>query len=289
MNISTAVIGRTGFHLDFIKKGAVEVDTFIPDTPFGNPSPVHILSYGEMEFAVLSRHGEDGRYRLSAPFVNSRANIWALKLAGVSRIVSWSAPGSINEMMRPGDIIIPDDILDETKDGPYTFYDGKGLGFIRQNPVFCPELRDAFGKFFSLSDFRFHTYGVYTATQGPRLETPAEIRKFRSFGGDLVGMTLVPEVFLAKELEMCYGAVCYSVNYAEGIAERPVDRGTLFEGLLEVGEKDFVDRVEKYIPDLTLELLPSVLNLRRKCGCGDSMLRYKKRGDIGENWQDWII
>ncbi len=289
MNVKTAIIGRTGFHRQFIEKGAEELTTLIPDTPFGEPCPVHILSYKEKKFAVLSRHGEDGKYRVSAPFVNNRANLWTLKMAGVSKIISWSAPGSINDMIKPGDIVIPDDVLDETKDGPYTFYEGKGLGFIRQNPVFCPSLRETFGKFFSLGDFRFHTSGVYTATQGPRLETPAEIRKYRSFGGDLVGMTVVPEVFLAKELEMCYGAICYSVNYAEGIKERPLKRDELFEGLLTLEEKKDVDRIEASIVGLTLDLLFSIDDFSRNCSCSDSMLRYKERGDISENWQDWII
>ena len=167
---------------------------------------MHLFVYKDIGFVVLSRHGEAG-YQVSAPFVNDRANLYALKALGVEKILAWCAPGAINEAMAPGDLVIPHDILDEGHQQPYTFFDDRGLGFVRQNPVFCPELRQSGDPNPGAGPFPVHPTGVYIATTGPRLETPAEIRKYKMFGGDLVGMTLVPEIFLARELELCYAAV----------------------------------------------------------------------------------
>jgi 5'-methylthioadenosine phosphorylase len=190
--------------------------------------------------------------------------------------------------MEPGHLVAPDDILDETRGGPYTFFPGQGLGFVRQNPVFCPELRRALIRTLKRGPFPLHTTGVYVATSGPRLETPAEIRKFQRSGGDLVGMTLVPEVFLARELELCYAALCYVVNFAEGIKDRPFQPGVLFEGLATPEEVERVQQVENAMADLILQLLPELEAAPRVCPCGKLMERYRLRGDIGKDWRTWF-
>jgi 5'-methylthioadenosine phosphorylase len=285
--VEIAIIARVGAHKAFLEKGCGEIETRKLNTPFGPANPVHILTNNGCDFAVLSRHGEEG-YEVSAPFVNDRANIWALKELGVGKIISWSAPGALNEHFQPGDLVVADDLLDETKDGPYTFFEGKGLGFIRQNPVFCEELRKVFIEGLRSEYLRCHDYGVYVCVQGPRLETRAEIRKFKLFGGDLIGMNLVPEVFLARELEICYGALCYVVNYAEGVKEVPFKPGLLFEGLLSDEDKPKVEGIERAFPEIVLNLITSVEKTPRNCDCKDSMLRYKLRGDISGPWQSWI-
>ena len=132
--------------------------------------------------------------------------------------------------MAPGDLVAPRDVLDEGRGGPQTFFTGVGWGFIRHNPLFCPELREALLKALAGAPFKVHDHGVYVATTGPRLETAAEIRKFRLLGGDLVGQTLAPEVFLARELELCYAALTYVVNYAEGLVDRPYQPGSAVRG-----------------------------------------------------------
>jgi len=236
---------------------------------------------------VLSRHGEEG-YEVSAAFVNDRANLYALKSLGVHKVLAWCAPGAINETMAPGHLVCPDDILDETRGEAYTFFPQRGLGFVRQNPVFCPELRRALSSTLEAGPFPFHPEGVYVATSGPRLETPAEIRKFRLLGGDLVGMTLVPEVFLARELELCYAALCYVVNFAEGIKDRAYQPGVLFEGLATSEEIARVQEVESAFADLVLRLLPGLAAARSLCSCGRLMERYRLRGDIGQDWRTWF-
>jgi 5'-methylthioadenosine phosphorylase len=282
-----AVIARVGAHKPFLGRGIKEVRVEEVSTPFGKSNPFHIFEIEDLRFALLSRHGEEG-FEVSAPYFNARANIWGLKERGVEKIISWSAPGSLVEEIGPGDIIVPDDLIDETKGRPRSFFEGKGLGVIRQNPVFCPGLREVFLDYFRGGSLKFHEKGTYVTTEGPRLETPAEIRKCRNFGGQLVGMNLSPELFLAKELEICYGAICYCANYAEGIKEAPFRAGILFEGLLEGDDKKKVERTESEFPRIILDLLEKVEVLTRDCPCKDLMKRYKLRGDIGEDWRKWI-
>ena len=136
--------------------------------------------------------------------------------------------------------------------------------------------------------FTVHDRAVYVATTGPRLETAAEIRKFRLLGGDLVGQTLVPEVFLARELEFCYTALTYVVNYAEGLVERPYEPGVLFEGLATPEEVAKVRAVEGAFPELVLRLLPALAATGRQCPCPRLMERYRLRGDINDDWRTWV-
>lgn len=291
--IKFAVIGRVGAHRAFIEQGLKVHKTVRPETPFGLSSPIHLFTYQNIPLAVLSRHGEES-YSIAAPWVNRRANIWALKSLGVERILSWSSPGSLNLKIPPGSIVSPHDLIDETEGRDYTFFPGKGLGFIRQNPLFCPHLREVFESVLPLLVYpakggtkRYTLKAVYLCTQGPRLETPAEIKKYRSFGADLVGQTLAPEPFLAKELEMCYGALCAVVNYAEGIKSRPYKPAELFEGLLTAQEKPLVEKAEKLFAPIILKSLELLMAAPQKCQCGEAMLRYKRRGDIGEDWRKW--
>ena len=136
--------------------------------------------------------------------------------------------------------------------------------------------------------FLLHGRAVYVATTGPRLETAAEIRKFGCLGGDLVGQTLAPEVFLARELELCYAALTYVVNYAEGLVDRPYQPGVLFEGLATPEEAARVRAVEAAFPDLVLRLLPAMAGTARQCPCPRLMERYRLRGDISDDWRTWV-
>lgn len=251
-------------------------------TPFGLSSPLYYINTDGAGFWFLLRHGEKG-YSIAAPFVNYRANIWALKDRGVERIIAWSGPGAIDPIFSPGDLVVPHDLIDETKRRECTFYSGTGLGFIRQNPVFCPCLRNML-----VSQGNCTDGAVYVCTEGPRLETPSEIRKFALFGGQLVGMTLVPECFLARELEMCYAMVCYVTNYAEGIRPRENRPGELFEGLLDHEEKSKVSAAVALAAEKAVNALLHAANRPRDCACGRSMERFRNSGRIGDDWREWI-
>ncbi len=285
--VKVAVMARVAAHRAFAARGLQSLGTEVYQTPYGSSRPVHFFVHEGLSFAVLSRHGEAG-YEISAPFINARANLYALKALGVEKVLAWVAPGSLTEELAPGDLVVPDEVLDEGRGGPQTFYHGVGWGFIRHNPVFCPELRAAILAGLAEASFTVHDRAVYVATTGPRLETAAEIRKFRLLGGDLVGQTLVPEVFLARELELCYAALTYVVNYAEGLVERPYMPGVLFEGLATAEETARVQAVEAAFPEIVMRMLPDMAATDRACPCPRLMERYRLRGDIGEDWRTWV-
>jgi len=225
----------------------------------------------------------------TAPFVNYRANIYAAKELGVERILAWTGPGSLREEFRPGDFVIPIDLLDFTKGRKSTFFENGGLGFVRQSPVFCPEISEVLKEVLRELSLPHHHGATYACTEGPRLETPAEIKAFKKLGADLVGMTLIPEVFLAKELEMCYGALCYVTNYAEGVKDYAFKEGVLFEGMLLEEQRKKVDRAVATFPLIVREVLSRLNSLSRECPCGRLMERYRRKGKIGNDWKKWIF
>ena len=248
-----------------------------PKTPYGKSAPIHLFEGKEFSFWFLSRHGERG-YDLAAPFVNYRANVWALKEKGVERIVSWSGPGAITVKMKPGHICLPDDAIDFTKRRESSFFGGTGKGFIRMAEPFCPEIRKTLASSVSSTRIKLHRRGVYCCTEGPRLETRAEIRMFKKFGADLVGMTLLPESFLARELEICYAPLCYITNYAEGVKKRPANTAALFGGMQSAAEKKAVETTLDKFPAIVLKSLKKLAAMKRKCDCQTAMARYKKSG-----------
>jgi 5'-methylthioadenosine phosphorylase len=286
MHPETAVIARVGAHRAFEQAGMEEESMLAPMTPFGPSNPIHVFRHESGDFAVLSRHGEEG-YGVSAPFVNDRANLWALKNLGVVKIISWSAPGSIDPKIKPGDLVVPDDMLDWGQGGrreSATFFTDRGQGVIRSFPAFCPELRSAFLGVLGSKPFDVHDGGVYAATAGPRMETAAEISALAGMGAALVGMTLSPELWLARELELCYAAICYSVNFAEGVASRPFREGVLFEGLADNDEMERVAETENAFAEIILDLLPVVAETARECPCPKLLGRYYRRGDLDFDW-----
>lgn len=287
MSRQLAVIGGSQAYA-ILESGGIQGERTDPiETPFGLSQPIYKVALDGVETLFLSRHGERG-YSIAAPWVNYRANIWALKEVGATHVISWSGPGAIDESLKIGQFVIPNDIIDETKSREYSFFKGTGWGFIRQNPVFCPSLSAVITLSLAAINVEYRVGGTYVCTEGPRLETPAEIRKFRMFGGDMVGMTLVPEAFLAKELEMCYASICYITNYAEGIRNRPYKPGVLFEGLLDADERDAVNYAVNSFPRIIREMASRIDGMESSCGCPVSMERYRRRGDIGPDWHTWI-
>jgi len=256
-------------------------------TPFGKSQTIFLVKEDNIEFLFLTRHGEKG-YELNASSVNYQANIYALKELGVERIIAWSGPGAINEDLELGQYLIPDDLIDETKSRILSFYaKNSGIGFIRSFPVFCPQLSDELDKILEKFKCKYQKGGIYVCTEGPRLETKAEIKKFKLFGADVVGMTLIPEVFLARELELCYVALCYITNYAEGIKEERVyQENTLFDGLITEEERKKVDKAIEQFPKIIKEFYKELLFKERNCNCNQLMKRYKEK--IGNNWHNWI-
>lgn len=253
------------------------VDVLVKETPFGCSTPIAFMEQGDRRFYLLPRHGER-EYRVSAPFVNYRANIWALKELGTRRIVAWTGPGGLSPDYRIGEFVLPTDLIDLTRQRPGTFFEGKGIGLLRQRPVFCASLERALDQVLTEMALGPPRRAVYAVTEGPRLETPAEIRMLRHLGADLVGMTLAPEAFLARELEMCYHPVAYVTDYGEGVAEH---------GDREEREARLAEALE-VMPEIIWNLLELLPHAPYACACQDAMLRYKQRGQIGDDFREWI-
>lgn len=288
MKVKNAVIGGSKAYTLLNEKKIIGERVGEIQTPFGKSQVIFRVLDDDVEFLFLTRHGEKG-YELNASSVNYRANIYALKELGVERILAWSGPGAINENLKLGQYLLPDDLIDETKSRILSFYaKNSGIGFIRANPVFCPQLSDTLDKTLEGLEYNYRKGGVYVCTEGPRLETKSEIKKFKLLGVDVVGMTLVPEIFLARELEMCYVALCYITNYAEGIKEeRTYKRNILFDGLISEEEKKKVNKSAEQFPEIIKGFYKRLLFKERNCNCSQLMERYKK--DIGNNWHNWIL
>lgn len=211
MTVKIAIIGGTGVYDPSILSGIREEKV---ETPFGSVK-VKIGTYKGKQVAFMARHGED--HSVPPHLVNYRANIYGLRLLGVKNIFATAAVGSLNMGMEPGNFVFVDQFLDFTKSRPQTFVE-QGVVHLDMTDPYCPRLRGVLREAAGKQGLRYHTAGTYVCTEGPRFESPAEIRMFRQLGGDLVGMTSVPEVVLAREAEICYATIAMVTNYAAGIS-----------------------------------------------------------------------
>lgn len=204
-----AIIGGSGI------KSIIKGDEKTIGTPYGpSPSIIHGHVAGRSVY-FLPRHGEHHQY--PPHMVNYRANIWALKQLGVERIIATNAVGGINQELTPGDIVIPVDLVDMTKSRKRTFYDTAPVTHIDVSQPYCPTLRRLLTETARMKKVSVHENIVMAATEGPRYETPAEIRMLKTVGCGIVGMTGAPEAFLARELELCYASISFVSNMAAGL------------------------------------------------------------------------
>ena len=172
-------------------------------TPYGPAPPISIGKTGQEEIAFLPRHGP--KHDLPPHKVNYLSNLYALKQVGVERIIATNAVGGINAQYSPGDLVVPDDIIDMTDSRQSTFFDRSPVTHIDVSQPYCPELRKALIDSSKFEKTKTWANSVLVTTQGPRYETPAEIRMLSVLGGDIVGMTSAPETFLAREQSLDLG------------------------------------------------------------------------------------
>jgi len=244
-----AIIGGTGLERMLETSSKVEVVT-----PYGPSQPIYSARIGGFPVKFMHRHGPG--HEIPPHMVNYRANIWALKRMGVERILATNAVGAINPGYTPGDLVIPHDIIDLTRRRSSSFYDGPPVHHVDFSQPYCPELRDSLIRAKESIQRRVWGEGVYACTEGPRFETPAEIKAIAKLGGDIVGMTGAPEAFLAREVELCYAAICYVSNMAAGLQERLTT-----EEVVKIGEEVTYD-VYKLILE-AVRLIPE----ERGCPC----------------------
>lgn len=209
-----AIIGGTG--LTSIQ-GLEITNREIVQTPFGEPSgPLVQGIFSGNKVYFLPRHGVG--HTIPPHKVNYRANIWALKNLGVEQVISINAVGGIRKDMQPANLVIPDQIIDYTVSRINTFFE-EGLNkvvHIDFTEPFCEELRQSIINAAKIDSIKVINEGTYASTQGPRLETAAEINRLEKDGCDLVGMTCMPEAALAREKELCYASISVVANLAAG-------------------------------------------------------------------------
>jgi 5'-methylthioadenosine phosphorylase len=213
--MESAIIAGTGVY----SIPGIEFEPQIIQTPYGE-AMVYCGKGPGGEFAFLARHGLD--HSTPPHRINYRANLKALKMLGVRRILATNAVGSITRTIPPGGLALLNDFLDFTNDRPLSYFEGgdSGLAHTSMDRPYCPALGKKLLELAPPLGLQIHPHATYVATNGPRFETPAEIRMYDMLGGNVVGMTGVPEVVLARELGMHYAAVAYSINWAAGLEDK---------------------------------------------------------------------
>jgi 5'-methylthioadenosine phosphorylase len=256
--IAFAVIGGSGL---YSMKGLTDAQEHNIDTPFGKPSsPVVIGILEGQRVAFLARHGI-GHF-ITPSEVNYRANIYALKSLGATRIVSISACGSLREDYAPGQIVIPDQIYDNTKDRARTFF-GEGLvAHVGVADPFCPDLSARVYEAVKASGGSVHKGGAFIVIEGPRFSTRAESNTYRAWGMSIIGMTAAPEAFLAREAELCYATMAHVTDYdVWHVSEAPVT----VEMIIQTLNKN-TDTAQE-----SVRILARGLSEKRDCECGSAL------------------
>lgn len=227
-----AIIGGTGVY--DIGKDSRSVGV---ETEYGSVE-VDIVNIEGEDIVFLARHGKG--HSTPPHRINFRANMAALKQLGVKYIYTTAAVGSCNENYAPGDVVILKDFIDMTKTRPLTFYEGQE-GKVRHTDMSDPYCRNLRMRFLEAAgELKINVKGgdaVYVCTEGPRFETASEIKVYKMLGGDVVGMTNVPEVILAKELGMCYAAVGIITNWCTGMKNDSITLHDIQGSLAENKEK----------------------------------------------------
>ena len=256
--LSLAIIGGSGLYSMAGLTDTTECDL---DTPFGKPSaPIVIGTLEGKRIAFLARHGIG--HHIMPTDVPYRANIYALKALGVERIISINACGSLREDYAPGDIVIPDQIFDNTRERVRTFF---GEGLVAHAGVadpFCPDLSTWVVNAVSESNVKVHPGGAFIIIEGPRFSTKSESNVYRSWGMSIVGMTSAPEAFLAREAEMCYSVMANVTDYdVWHISEAPVSVEIVIKTLNKntLAAQASVSRLVKTLPE------------KRECSCGSAL------------------
>ena len=224
-----AIIGGTG--LTQLNELQIERREVV-HTPYGEPSGA--LTFGTLqgrEVAFLARHGYG--HTIPPHMVNYRANLWALQESGIERVIAVCAVGSIPADIPPAGVVIPDQLIDYTWSRKHTFFetDLTSVTHIDFTEPYCRELRELLIRSAGQAGVEVRTSGTYGATQGPRLETAAEIDRMERDGCDLVGMTGMPEAALARELGLCYAVCAVSANAAAGRGSGPIEMEEIEQNL----------------------------------------------------------
>lgn len=227
-------------------------ETFFVKTPYGDPSSSLLRgTIRGKDVVLLSRHGRN--HTITPSMVNNRANIIALSEAGCTHIIATTACGSLREEIRRGDLVIPDQFIDFTRRRPVTFFDAFEPGKMKHTPMADPfdrNLREIIIRSANRKEIAVHTKGTVITIEGPRFSTRAESKMFRTWGADLVNMSIAPEAILANEIGIPYAVIAMSTDYDSWKEDEiPVS----WEEVLRV----FAENVNKVL-DLLLDIIPDI-------------------------------
>ena len=252
------MIGGTGLYDIEGLEGTREV---YPDTPFGKPSDAIMLGkLGGVGIAFLPRHGHG--HRISPTELPSRANIYALKSLGVEFIISSNSCGSFRESIKPGHLLIPDQVIDRTKGRENTFFSDGIVAHIPFADPFCPVLSDIVYEAAKETGATVHDGGTFIAMEGPAFSSRAESHLYKSWGADVIGMTVLPEAKLAQEAEICYASIACVTDYDSW---HETHEAVSVEAILTTMRNN-IDHAKK-----TIKLAAGRVPLKRECGCANAL------------------
>jgi len=260
------IIGGTGLG-EALSEQFSEAESVKPRTPFGKPSEEILLgNIGSNKVAFLNRHGPG--HKLSPGEIPYRANIFALKELGVRTVISSGAVGSLNEQIAPGDLVLVDQFIDKSYSRKASFFEGFGAVHCEMSEPTCNRVRGILGNKAEQIGVLAHSKGTYVCMEGPQFSTRAESLMHRFWGGDLIGMTAMPEAKLAREAQMCYALVALVSDYD---CWRPHKEGEDKQSLLE----EIISNMEKATENC-LRLIKNVLTNEKglvfsECQCRKSL------------------
>ena len=209
VDAKVGIIGVTGL---YNLEGLKDVKEVNIDTPFGSPSSSIVVGNFEgVSVAFVPRHGSG--HTISPTNIPVRANIFALKKLGVSKVIAVSAVGSLRENIAPLDLVIPNQVIDRTKIRASTFFDGSIVAHVGFANPFCRSVSHDLYSSASKLGAKVHNGGTYVVIEGPQFSSLAESNLYRSWGADVIGMTALPEAKLAREAELCYAILACSTDY----------------------------------------------------------------------------
>ncbi len=251
------IFGGSGFYsfLDDVEEVKV-------DTPYGDPSaPISLGTIEGRRVAFLPRHGHG--HALPPHMINYRANAWALKELGVTRVIGPCAAGSLQRDVRPGEFVVSDQLVDRTTGRKDTFYDGPVTTHVSFADPYCPEMRPLALSLGRELGITMHDGGTVVTIQGPRFSTRAESKWFQDAGWEVINMTQYPEAYLCRELEMCYVNIALITDYDVGVAGE--SSAVTHEEVLRV----FTENNDK-LRGLLFALVPQ-LPQERACPCATAL------------------
>ncbi|MCH8915099.1 MAG: S-methyl-5'-thioadenosine phosphorylase [Thaumarchaeota archaeon] len=245
-DVEIGIFGGTGIYDSGLLENPQEVKI---DTPYGKPSDtITVGIFKGRKIAFLPRHGK--KHTIPPHMINYKANIWAFKELGVTRIIAPSAVGSLKEELEPEDFALPSQFLDFTKSRDGSFSEEGRVIHISVADPFCSELQSLILQVTEKQNLKMHKDCTYVCIEGPRFSTKAESRLYRFTGADIIGMTLVPECQLAREAQICYVSISTVTDY-DVWAEKPVTAKKVLETLSKNVEKtkivltELIDKIPK--------------------------------------------